>query len=65
MGETPSPAHGFPGRLLVFEGLDGSGKSTQAALIGKWLAAQGYRVFSTEWNSSELVSSVKIGRAHV
>jgi dTMP kinase len=58
MGETPSPAHGFPGRLLIFEGLDGSGKSTQAALIGKWLAAQGYRVFSTEWNSSELVSSV-------
>jgi len=58
MGESPSPAHGCPGRLLVFEGLDGSGKSTQAALIGKWLAAQGYRVFSTEWNSSELVSSV-------
>ena len=58
MGEAPSPAHGFPGRLFVFEGLDGSGKSTQAALLGKWLAAQGYRVFSTEWNSSELVSSV-------
>ena len=58
MVETPSPAHGSPGRLLIFEGLDGSGKSTQAALIGKWLAAQGYRVFSTEWNSSELVSSV-------
>jgi dTMP kinase len=58
MGETPSPAHGFPGRLLVFEGLDGSGKSTQAALLGKWLAAQGYRVFATEWNSSELVSNV-------
>jgi len=58
MAESPSPAHGYPGRLLVFEGLDGSGKSTQAALIGKWLAAQGYRVFSTEWNSSELVSSV-------
>jgi dTMP kinase len=58
MGETPSPAHGFPGRLLVFEGLDGSGKSTQAALLGKWLSAQGYRVFATEWNSSELVASV-------
>ena len=58
MGEIPSPAHGFPGRLLIFEGLDGSGKSTQAALIAKWLAAQGYRVFSTEWNSSELVSGV-------
>jgi dTMP kinase len=58
MAEAPSTAHGYPGRLLVFEGLDGSGKSTQAALLGKWLAAQGYRVFATEWNSSELVSSV-------
>lgn len=58
MPEVPSPNHGFPGRLLVFEGLDGSGKSTQAALLGKWLAARGYRVFFTEWNSSELVSSV-------
>ncbi len=58
MGEMPSPAHGFPGRLLVFEGLDGSGKSTQAALLGKWLASQGYRVFATEWNSGELVAGV-------
>jgi len=56
--EVPSPNHGYPGRLLVFEGLDGSGKSTQAALLGKWLQSQGYRVFFTEWNSSELVSSV-------
>ena len=58
MAETPSPAHGFPGRLLVFEGLDGSGKSTQAALLGKWLGSRDYRVFHTEWNSSELVSGV-------
>jgi dTMP kinase len=56
--EVPSPNHGYPGRLLVFEGLDGSGKSTQAALLGKWLQAQGYRVFFTEWNSSELVAGV-------
>jgi len=57
MPESSSPNHGFPGRLLVFEGLDGSGKSTQAALLGKWLGSNGYRVFFTEWNSSELVSS--------
>jgi dTMP kinase len=58
MAESPSPTHGFPGRLLVFEGLDGSGKSTQAALLGKWLQARDYRVFFTEWNSSDLVSGV-------
>jgi dTMP kinase len=58
MDNLPSPSHGFPGRLLVFEGLDGSGKSTQAALLGKWLSARGYQVFFTEWNSSELVSNV-------
>jgi dTMP kinase len=57
MPAAPSPNHGFPGRLLVFEGLDGSGKSTQAALLGKWLQSNGYRVFFTEWNSSELVAS--------
>ncbi len=55
--EGPLPPHGYPGRLLVFEGLDGSGKSTQAALLGKWLQSQGYRVFFTEWNSSDLTAS--------
>lgn len=56
--ESPSAHHGFPGRLLVFEGLDGSGKSTQANLLGKWLQSRGHRVFFTEWNSSELVAGV-------
>jgi dTMP kinase len=55
--ELRLPPHGYPGRLLVFEGLDGSGKSTQAALLGKWLQSQGYRVFFTEWNSSELIAA--------
>jgi dTMP kinase len=55
--EPPLPTHGYPGRLLVFEGLDGSGKSTQAALLGKWLQSRGYRVFFTEWNSSELTAA--------
>ena len=56
MADSPVVRHGLPGRLIVFEGLDGSGKSTQARLLVKWLQARGYRVFMTEWNSSELVS---------
>jgi dTMP kinase len=47
--------HEFPGRLIVAEGIDGSGKSTQMVLLQKWLLAQGRRVFFTEWNSSPLV----------
>ena len=47
--------HPFPGKLIIVEGIDGSGKSTQLLLLKKWLEAQDYHVFFTEWNSSELV----------
>ncbi len=47
--------HEHPGKLFIVEGVDGSGKSTQIDLLKKWLEAQGYSVFFTEWNSSELV----------
>jgi dTMP kinase len=43
------------GRLIVVEGIDGSGKSTQIKLLHKWLEARGQQVFFTEWNSSDLV----------
>jgi dTMP kinase len=47
--------HRFPGRLFVVEGIDGSGKSTQLALLQKWLESEGYGTFFSEWNSSALV----------
>src|SRR5882724_6760981 len=55
--------HPYPGRLIAVEGVDGSGKSTQLLLLQRWLAARGYRVHFTEWNSSRLVRrSMKRGK---
>ena len=48
---------GFPGRLIAVEGLDGSGKSTQIYLLKRWLELEGIKVFFSEWNSSDLVTS--------
>ncbi|HZR39258.1 MAG TPA: thymidylate kinase [Ktedonobacteraceae bacterium] len=47
--------HQYPGRLFVVEGVDGSGKSTQIALLRQWLISEGFTVFFSEWNSSPLV----------
>lgn len=45
------------GKLIVVEGIDGSGKSTQIDLIYKWLLEKGKSVYFSEWNSSPLVKS--------
>ena len=55
--------HAYPGRLIIVEGIDGSGKSTQLQLLQRWLIAQGHTVFFTEWNSSKLVKeTTKLGK---
>ena len=51
------------GILIAVEGLDGSGKSTQAHLLNRWLTASGVPVHHTEWNSSpHVAAATKIGK---
>jgi dTMP kinase len=57
MLSTLTNVHSYPGKLIVVEGIDGSGKTTQLGLLAKWLAAAGHRVLVTEWNSSALVKA--------
>ena len=51
-GRQPSP---YPGKLFIVEGIDGSGKSTQLALLAQWLRSEGHLVIFSEWNSSPIV----------
>jgi dTMP kinase len=61
---TPSLDYGpLPGKLVVVEGIDGSGKSTQLDLLRKWIVSQGYCAYLSEWNSSPLVrATTKYGK---
>jgi dTMP kinase len=57
---TPNP---YLGKLIVVEGIDGSGKSTQIDLLYKWLQSRGRSVYFSEWNSSDLVkSTTRLGK---
>lgn len=38
----------YPGKFIVFEGLDGSGQSTQVGLLAKFLENRGYKVLATK-----------------
>ncbi|HZP40300.1 MAG TPA: dTMP kinase [Candidatus Binatia bacterium] len=46
----------LPGHLIVIEGTDGVGRSTQIELLQPWLELQGHAVSNTGWTRSPLLS---------
>ncbi len=52
MGEEP-----VPGRIIVVEGTDGVGRSTQIAMLQEWLEAEGYAVLVSGFRRSEVAAS--------
>lgn len=58
-GHTPPGAgdEETPGRLVVVEGTDGVGRSTQIAMLREWLEAEGYAVLVTGFRRSELAAN--------
>ena len=58
-GVPPSPVHG---RLIVVEGADGSGRTTEIGLLREWLEVEGHAVVDTGLRRSDLVSA-EIDRA--
>ena len=47
----------LPGRLVVIEGTDGVGRSTQLSLLRPWLESSGYAVVDTEMTRSVLAGT--------
>jgi dTMP kinase len=52
------------GKLLVIEGTDGTGRSTQVGLLKNWLEVQGYAVIETGWARSNLMhKSIELAKS--
>lgn len=47
-------------RFIVLEGIDLSGRTTQVQLLRDWLLAQHYRVTTTAWRTSPLISDILV-----
>ena len=53
-GRTAPDISGEPGRLIVVEGTDGAGRSTQMALLREWLETRGFGVQHSALTRSQL-----------
>jgi dTMP kinase len=63
MARDPKTGTELPGTLIVVEGIDGSGKSTQIYLLKRWLEMERCKVYFSEWNSAPIVRpAVKRGK---
>ncbi len=47
---------GYDGLLIVIEGTDGSGKSTQIERLKRWIEDQSYGVMVSEWKTSKFIA---------
>ncbi len=50
--------HDYEGLLVVIEGTDGSGKSTQLELLKRYMQDMSYGVMVSEWKTSRLIAKV-------
>ena len=48
--------HGYEGLLIVIEGTDGSGKSTQIERLKRWIEDQSFGVMVSEWKTSKFIA---------
>ncbi|MEM7227174.1 MAG: thymidylate kinase [Planctomycetota bacterium] len=55
-GSAPVDISEYPGRLIVVEGTDNAGRSTQIALLREWLESRGFGVAHTALRRGRLAS---------
>ena len=57
--------HGYPGKLFIVEGIDGSGKSTQIALLKKWYPATSAVVLAGKLKRSLISVQKQLREMHI
>jgi len=58
MAKKYKTKNGYEGLLIVIEGTDGSGKSTQLELLKRSIQDKSYGVMVSEWKTSRLIAKV-------